>query len=110
MVDVAHSHMRLLQVPVMRAHAESINLEFEEALDEDEALKLLGDFPGVSIMDDRANNRSVAGFPGSSWVNGSVSWRRTQSIHECYKAASHSFSRFDCLACQGDSVYSSSRS
>jgi aspartate-semialdehyde dehydrogenase len=46
-----------IRVPVMRAHAESINLEFDKDITEEEALKALEAFPGVSIINDRANNR-----------------------------------------------------
>lgn len=46
-----------IRVPVMRAHAESINLEFENDISEEEALAALAAFPGVSIINDRANNR-----------------------------------------------------
>lgn len=46
-----------IRVPVMRAHAESINLEFEKDITEEEALKALEAFPGVSIINDRANNK-----------------------------------------------------
>ena len=46
-----------VRVPVMRAHAESINLELEEALDEQQARSLLENAPGVSILDDRTGNR-----------------------------------------------------
>lgn len=46
-----------VRVPVMRAHAESINLELEEALDADQARSLLANAPGVSILDDRTGNR-----------------------------------------------------
>eukprot|EP01026_Neomeris_dumetosa_P032476 TRINITY_DN2579_c0_g1_i7.p1 TRINITY_DN2579_c0_g1~~TRINITY_DN2579_c0_g1_i7.p1 ORF type:complete len:165 (+),score=15.81 TRINITY_DN2579_c0_g1_i7:84-578(+) len=46
-----------IRVPVMRAHAESINLEFENAISEDEARDVLSKSPGISIIDDRANNR-----------------------------------------------------
>ncbi|KAH7286352.1 hypothetical protein KP509_32G002900 [Ceratopteris richardii] len=46
-----------IRVPVMRAHAESINLEFEEPLDEDSARELLRKAAGVVVVDDRqANN------------------------------------------------------
>lgn len=55
-----------IRVPVMRAHAESINLEFKRPVDEDEARKLLAAFPGVQIQDDRANNR----FPTPLAVSG----------------------------------------
>ncbi len=46
-----------VRVPVMRAHAESINLELEEALDAEQARSLLANAPGVSILDDRTGNR-----------------------------------------------------
>ena len=46
-----------VRVPVMRAHAESINLEFEEPMDEDQARQILSDAPGVSVIDDRKGNR-----------------------------------------------------
>ena len=46
-----------IRVPVMRAHAESINLTFENELDEDAAREILSKAEGVSIIDDRANNR-----------------------------------------------------
>ena len=46
-----------IRVPVMRAHAESINLEFDRDVTEEEALAALEKFPGVSIINDRANNR-----------------------------------------------------
>lgn len=46
-----------IRVPVMRAHAESINLEFDKDVTEEEALAALEKFPGVSIINDRANNR-----------------------------------------------------
>ncbi|BDA49946.1 Aspartate-semialdehyde dehydrogenase [Coccomyxa sp. Obi] len=46
-----------IRVPVMRAHAESINLEFEREVSEEEALDALSKAPGVSIINDRAANR-----------------------------------------------------
>ncbi len=46
-----------VRVPVMRAHAESINLEFEHPLDEEEAKRILSEAPGVSIIDDRGGKR-----------------------------------------------------
>ena len=53
-------HVRItatcVRVPVLRAHAESINLQLEKSLDEAEARQLLTDAPGVSIIDDRENN------------------------------------------------------
>ncbi len=47
-----------VRVPVMRAHSESINLEFAGTVPSpEEARQLLADFPGVQIVDDPANNR-----------------------------------------------------
>ena len=46
-----------IRVPVMRAHAESINLTFANPVTEAEAAELLENAPGVSLINDRANNR-----------------------------------------------------
>ncbi len=46
-----------VRVPVMRAHAESINLTFAKPLSEDEARAILSKAPGVSVIDDRTGNR-----------------------------------------------------
>ncbi|KAI8538738.1 hypothetical protein RHMOL_Rhmol09G0127100 [Rhododendron molle] len=45
-----------IRVPVMRAHAESINLQFETPLDEDTARDILRSAPGVVVIDDRNAN------------------------------------------------------
>jgi aspartate-semialdehyde dehydrogenase len=45
-----------IRVPVMRAHAESVNLQFGTPLDEDTAREILGNAPGVVVIDDRAAN------------------------------------------------------
>ncbi|CAH8353872.1 unnamed protein product [Eruca vesicaria subsp. sativa] len=45
-----------IRVPVMRAHAESVNLQFETPLDENTARELLKKAPGVYIIDDRTSN------------------------------------------------------
>lgn len=45
-----------IRVPVMRAHAESVNLQFENPLDEDEAREILENAPGVVVIDDRESN------------------------------------------------------
>ena len=42
-----------IRVPVMRAHAEAINLELQDDIEEDEAREILGNAPGVSLLDDR---------------------------------------------------------
>ena len=46
-----------VRVPVMRAHAESINLTLDKPLGEDEVRSILAAAPGVSLIDDRAQNR-----------------------------------------------------
>ncbi|MEX0746260.1 MAG: aspartate-semialdehyde dehydrogenase [Phycisphaeraceae bacterium] len=46
-----------VRVPVMRAHAESITLEFENPLDEKIAAEILRNAPGVAITDEREHNR-----------------------------------------------------
>jgi aspartate-semialdehyde dehydrogenase len=46
-----------IRVPVMRAHAETINLTFHGEMSEDRARELLAEAPGVSLIDDRENNR-----------------------------------------------------
>jgi aspartate-semialdehyde dehydrogenase len=46
-----------VRVPVMRAHSESINLEFENPITPDEVRAILKDAPGVTLLDDYKNNR-----------------------------------------------------
>jgi aspartate-semialdehyde dehydrogenase len=46
-----------VRVPVMRTHCESINLEFKEPITPEEVTEILKMAPGVSIIDDRKNNR-----------------------------------------------------
>lgn len=46
-----------IRIPVMRAHCESINLEFADPITPDEVRSLLSTAPGVSLMDDYENNR-----------------------------------------------------
>lgn len=46
-----------IRVPVMRAHAESVNLQFENPLDENTAREILKNAPGIVVVDDRASNR-----------------------------------------------------
>jgi len=46
-----------VRVPIFRAHSEAINLEFyDQAPTVEECRRLLGDFPGVKVIDDRKNN------------------------------------------------------
>ncbi len=46
-----------IRVPVLRAHSESINLSFSGPMSESEARSILAEAPGVTLVDDRANNR-----------------------------------------------------
>ena len=49
-----------VRVPVMRTHCESINLEFRDPITPQEAMEILRAAPGVTVMEDRANNRFAA--------------------------------------------------
>jgi aspartate-semialdehyde dehydrogenase len=46
-----------VRVGVLRAHCESINLEFTDPITPEQVRELLSMAPGVSILDDRENNR-----------------------------------------------------
>lgn len=45
-----------VRVPVLRAHSEAINLEFEQPLSVDEAREILSQAPGVKLVEDWQNN------------------------------------------------------
>jgi aspartate-semialdehyde dehydrogenase len=45
-----------VRVPVLRAHSESINAEFERPISAAEVRKILEDAPGVRVVDDRGRN------------------------------------------------------
>jgi len=45
-----------VRVPVMRAHSEALNLEFEHDITPAEAREILVNSPGVTVVDDPANN------------------------------------------------------
>lgn len=53
-VDITATCVR---VPVMRAHAESINVCLDRSMELIEARRILNNAPGVSILDDPENNR-----------------------------------------------------
>ncbi len=46
-----------VRVPVLYGHSESINIETEKPLTAGEAKRILADAPGVTLVDDPANNR-----------------------------------------------------
>jgi len=45
-----------VRVPVLRAHSESINLEFTGEMPEQRVREILADAPGIKIVDDRENS------------------------------------------------------
>jgi aspartate-semialdehyde dehydrogenase len=45
-----------VRVPVPRAHSESINLEFERPMTEQQVREILSKAPGVKLVDDREQN------------------------------------------------------
>jgi aspartate-semialdehyde dehydrogenase len=46
-----------IRVPVLRAHCESINLEFDRKVTLEEVHAVLNAAPGIKVVDDRANNK-----------------------------------------------------
>lgn len=46
-----------MRVPVLRAHTESVNIEFDAAVSETDARNLLESAPGVRLVDDRVTNQ-----------------------------------------------------
>ena len=55
-----------VRVPVLRAHSEAVNIEFEQPFPVDEARQLLAAAPGVELIEDQAANR----FPMPTAVTG----------------------------------------
>ena len=55
-----------MRVPVLRAHCESINLEFTNPITPDEVREIMSKAPGVTVVDDRENNH----FPMPLEVSG----------------------------------------
>lgn len=77
-----------VRVPVMRAHAESINLELEHPLEEIEARRLLESAPGVTVLDDRLSNRFPTPLEASGRdsiyvgrIRSDISRKETQGVH-----------------------------
>jgi aspartate-semialdehyde dehydrogenase len=48
-----------VRVPVFVGHSESVNIEFEDAMDEDEAREILREAPGVQVIDKREDGGYV---------------------------------------------------
>ena len=55
-----------VRVPVLRAHSETVNVEFDEPFPVSEARELLDAAPGVQLLEDPASNR----FPMPTDVTG----------------------------------------
>jgi aspartate-semialdehyde dehydrogenase len=46
-----------VRVPILRAHSETLNIEFENDISVEEIYEVLGKAPGVEVLEDRAANR-----------------------------------------------------
>ncbi|WP_320663641.1 aspartate-semialdehyde dehydrogenase [Prochlorococcus sp. MIT 1223] len=55
-----------VRVPVLRAHSEAVNIEFEDHFDLNKSIKILEDAPGIEVTQDFVNNR----FPMPTDVTG----------------------------------------
>ena len=56
-IDTMRVAATCIRVPVMRAHGEALNIEFENELSEQDAEKILRDAPGVALINDREANQ-----------------------------------------------------
>ena len=52
-----HVTATCVRVPVLRAHSEALNIEFESEPDIAECYEILSRTPGVQVMEDRPHNR-----------------------------------------------------
>ena len=55
-----------VRVPVLRAHSESVNIEFQNSFHLEDAIKILNESPGIQLIEDCENNR----FPMPNDVTG----------------------------------------
>lgn len=55
-----------VRVPVMRAHSESVNVQFENPITAEEAREALSSAPGIEVIDDPANGK----YPMPLFANG----------------------------------------
>jgi aspartate-semialdehyde dehydrogenase len=46
-----------VRVPILRAHSEALNIEFNKEVSPEEAYKVLKNAPGIEILEDREKNR-----------------------------------------------------
>ena len=59
-----------VRVPVMGGHSESVNIEFQRPYDLEEARTLMASMPGVTVLDDPANN--LYPMPLDAWEKDDV--------------------------------------
>lgn len=59
-----------VRVPVMGGHSESVNIEFRKPYDLEEARALMASMPGVTVLDDPANN--LYPMPLDAWEKDDV--------------------------------------
>eukprot|EP00245_Coleochaete_scutata_P006780 TRINITY_DN21564_c0_g1_i1.p1 TRINITY_DN21564_c0_g1~~TRINITY_DN21564_c0_g1_i1.p1 ORF type:complete len:412 (-),score=93.78 TRINITY_DN21564_c0_g1_i1:527-1726(-) len=81
-----------IRVPVMRAHAESINLEFENELDENMARDILRKAKGVVVVDDRSGNN----FPTPLEVSNKDDVAVGRIRHDISQDGNHGLDLFVC--------------
>jgi len=55
--DSVRVHATCVRVPVLRAHSEALNVEFEREVSVEEAMEVLRTAPGVQILEEPGNNR-----------------------------------------------------
>jgi len=55
--DSVKVHATCVRVPVLRAHSEALNVEFEREVSVEEAYAVLRGAPGVEVLEDPASNR-----------------------------------------------------
>jgi aspartate-semialdehyde dehydrogenase len=71
-----------VRVPVMRAHSEALNLEFEEEITPQEARKILSAAPGVTVVDNSKENLYPMPVDASGLYNVMVGRIRQDSSRE----------------------------
>jgi len=55
-----------VRVPVLNCHSESINIEFENEFNIQDVFKILSNYPGITVIDEIANNL----YPINELANG----------------------------------------
>ena len=55
--DVIRINAVCVRVPILRAHSEALNIQFSKDVSPEDAYEVLRDAPGITILEDRENNR-----------------------------------------------------